>query len=580
MVTGLVEGISWLIKQRIWGEIIRMSVHVIWMDPVANLIWVGLPGVLLALTALACPRWLRWRAAMGILVFFSSLSLVLLFTSMNRLVVLVVCLGLAVRASRLMTNRRDSLLRLVRRSLPVLAALVVACAAGIGGWRRWYEYRARHGLPAARAGAPNVLLIILDTVREQNLSAYGYERPTTPFLEHFAAEGTRFDLALAPAPWTLPSHGSIFTGRRPTSLGTVRNEPLDDRYPTISEALAAHGYSTGGFVANLAYCPRELGLSRGFHHYEDYPMSLGTLVYASRLGRVLMEFQRVQNLVGFHDILWRKNAAEVTGEFLRWQEHQQTHPFFAFLNYFDAHQPYIPPEPFRSRFTTITRPYVPRDVDVNFSDMTGDEIQWSEQQYDGSLAAMDHSLGQLMSTLKSRGVLDNTIVIITADHGEHFGDHRKVSHGNSLYRQLLEVPLIIRYPARVPAGRVVSEPVSLADLPRTVLDMAALSDPYGFPGYSLNRYIKHDSTFDPNAIVLSEMPALELPGATSLVQGNYHFIQWFEHPRQLFNLVEDPLETRDLAATPEGIRQIAKFNRALAEIQRDLPVKKPVRRPR
>ena len=126
------------------------------------------------------------------------------------------------------------------------------------------------GRPLPPANSPNVLLIVLDTVRADHLSLYGYERPTTPNLEQLGKRGIRFDKARATAPWTLPSHASMFTGRWPHELGEKWMTPLRGNFPTLAEYLGDRGYATAGFVANVGYCSQETGLARGFTHYEDY----------------------------------------------------------------------------------------------------------------------------------------------------------------------------------------------------------------------------------------------------------------------------------------------------------------------
>ena len=163
---------------------------------------------------------------------------------------------------------------------PLLVGAVLAIMLLTFGGRAWSEYRASAALPPAPADARNVLLIVWDTVRAGNLSLHGYGRRTSPNLERLAGRGVRFDQAFATAPWTLPSHSSLFTGRWPHELTADWRSPLDETYPTLAEYLAAHGYDTAGFVANLDYCSRETGLSRGFAHYEDYPIELVGCLHA------------------------------------------------------------------------------------------------------------------------------------------------------------------------------------------------------------------------------------------------------------------------------------------------------------
>ena len=186
--------------------------------------------------------------------------------------------GLAVQLARVVRPRSRAIFRLAAITTPLLAATVVFLAIFTTGFRVWKEHREAVALPAPPRAAPNVLLIVWDTVRARNLSAYGYARPTTPNLERLAARGVRFAHAFATSPWTLPSHASLFTGRWPHELSAGWKSPLDSRDPTLADRLRAIGYDTAGFVANLDYCGRETGLCRGFVHYDDYPLDLREVV--------------------------------------------------------------------------------------------------------------------------------------------------------------------------------------------------------------------------------------------------------------------------------------------------------------
>ena len=179
--------------------------------------------------------------------------------------------GLAVQSARLARGRRG-FLRLAQLTTPLLVVAVLALMLATSGARAWSEHRAVAALPAPPSAAPNVLLIVWDTVRAGNLSLYGHGRRTTPNLEILAASGVRFRHAFATSSWTLPSHASLFTGRWPHELSAGWRAPLDDTHPTLAGRLGSLGYDTAGFVANLDFCSRETGLSRGFAHYEDYPL--------------------------------------------------------------------------------------------------------------------------------------------------------------------------------------------------------------------------------------------------------------------------------------------------------------------
>jgi arylsulfatase A-like enzyme len=399
-----------------------------------------------------------------------------------------------------------------------------------------------------------VLLLVLDTVRDFNVSASGYERRTTPALERMAAEGVRFDRAFATAPWTLPSHGSMFTGRFTHELSTTLTRPLDGTFPTIAEALREAGYATGGFAANMKYVTWLYGLDRGFMRFEDYPVSLSGLVNSTAVGRRALAREDVRALVGYYDLPERKSAAAVADDFLRWARGKggAGRPFFAFLNLFDAHHPYLPPAPFDTMFGPRARPTgVPHQL--KFKDVPAVEITRNMSMYDGGIAYMDREIDRMLGELERRGVLDNTVVIVTSDHGEHWGDHELLGHGNSMYRQLLQVPLVMRYPARLPRGRVVREAVSLRDIPATVLELTGVPNRKALPGASLAAYL--DPTRAPGAWerpVLSTNSSFKDKGGSSLITDGWHYIRKARGDEELFDFERDPHDLVNLVDTPAG----------------------------
>ena len=565
LISGLAEGGFRLFQRFVLDKVILMSPHVIWMAPVADLLWIGVPAVILLALRRLAPSLIKPGLIVGVLGAIAFLPLVLLYTSMHKLVALFLALALGFQLARIVTARPAAFSRLVRATVVPLTLIAVLAGGAVGGIRAWRERQAVASLPAARPGLPNVLLIIWDTVRGQSLSVYGYERPTTPFLESLATEGARFDLALSTAPWTLPSHGGMFTGQRPRALMQSIYRPTVDTFPLLSRVLAANGYATGGFVANMAYTTEEHGLGRGFSRYEDYKIGLGNIILSSRLGRVLSDNNRLRTATGYWEQLGRKSADEINRSFLDWSA-EQDRPYFAFLNYFDAHQPYIPPESFRSRFARNTdAPYHPHLFHIKAKDLKAEEIEWLRDNYDAAIAYIDDEVRKLLGELKQRGALDNTIVIISSDHGEHLGDHKRVGHMNSLYRTLLQVPLIIRYPAKVPGGTVVPRPVSLHDLPETVLDLTGIGDSAGFPGATLARFwngAPTDSgmTAEP---LLAEFATRNSSGPYSLVLGNYHYIAWQGNDKtaELYQFVEDPWETVKLTDTLQYGAVLANFRR-------------------
>ena len=244
----------------------------------------------------------------------------------------------------------------------LLGSVLVLAAVVFGGdWLKTWREDSR---PLPPSDSPNVLLLVLDTVRADRMSLYGYERRTTPVLERLAERGIRFDEARATAPWTLPSHASFFTGRWPHELDVQWLTPLRGNFPTLSEYLGSRGYATAGFVANTLYCSYETGLDRGFTHYDDYvleklmPLRTAWLVdhfmqlvsdLGVYVGRTLDvgPFRPMQEswIASLFVVDRRKDAGSVQREFVHWlsQRRKPARPFFAFLNFYDAHAPYVLP---------------------------------------------------------------------------------------------------------------------------------------------------------------------------------------------------------------------------------------------
>ena len=247
------------------------------MVPVSDLAIFGSWGLLLALAS-----WLGWRLptrwVLGSLLFLSCASQLLLVRGLHSVTCALLSAGIAYRAALWMTPRLTGLGWLIRRGyavlLVMLGLLVILSIVRKACLRR----PPPNPLPAVVGQTPNILLIVLDTVRADHLSLYGYGRDTTPHLARLANRGVRFDRARSAAPWTLPSHSSLFTGRWPHELGVERLGWLDATYTTLAEFLGSRGYTTAGFVANQFFCGHESGLSRGFQTYRDYPINPGEVV--------------------------------------------------------------------------------------------------------------------------------------------------------------------------------------------------------------------------------------------------------------------------------------------------------------
>jgi arylsulfatase A-like enzyme len=458
---------------------------IVWMTPLMTASLFAGVTLFIILLDRGRGRWLTGPIVMGTCITLGLLSGLWLLPRIHRAASLLLAVGVGLRLAAPAGRHLSAIDRWARRSIPLLGgmAFVAALLTIGGGWL--LERRATATLGPARAGAPNVLLIILDTVRAMSLSLYDYSRPTTPALEQFASRGVLFTRAISPAPWTLPSHASVFTGREAHELSTDWFVPLDDTYPTLAEQLRGAGYLTAGFSANAWYASREMGLGRGFIHFDDYRRSPTEVALSASIVRVLRE--AAMGWLGREDNLPdRKSAAEVNAAFLRWLDGRGNRPFFAFLNYYDAHAPYLPPEPFAGRFQSGKRllAQVPkRETADTPIDSAG--VLAARDAYDAAIAYLDHELGRLLASLGEEHQLENTIVIITADHGEEFMEHGLAEHGNSLYLPSVHVPLVVAWPGRVPTGIRVTTPVSLRQLPATVMELAGLGSASPLPGPSL-----------------------------------------------------------------------------------------------
>jgi arylsulfatase A-like enzyme len=329
----------------------------------------------------------------------------------------------------------------------------------------------------------------------------------------------------------------------------------------LAEQLRDVGYATGGFVANEPYTGRQTGLARGFARYEDFqPLSPGSILRSCGIGRLVAKSLRylLPAELYFRYMTNEKSAREVVDAFLAWQESLEDRPFFAFLNMIDAHSPYDPIPPFDTRFSAT--PVGRVDIGIGTEQVDAAELDRAERAYDGEIAFLDVEVGRLLDALRVHGLSADTVVIITSDHGEHFGEHGLTGHSQSLYAQLLHIPLVVIAPERVPAGLRVNDAVSLRDLAATILDLSGSTRESPLPGTSLRQFWD-GSPAGPSSPVLSHVEKLghlpaSFPAARgplhSVVEGKYHYIRNGDRTEELYDLDADPEETANRVSTPEG----------------------------
>jgi arylsulfatase A-like enzyme len=574
---------------------IHVSAPILWISPLVDVIFF----TFLATVAWIARRGLPCLPVLKILVFLLSALMVYDWLTVTARLYhwssLLLAAGAALAVTRWMAQREGQLISVWRKSAPWMAVAALLVFAIVEGGGRFRESRELGRLPVASADAPNVLVIVIDTLRADHLSSYGYSRPTSPTIDRMAKDGVLFENAIATCSWSFPSHVSLMTGRYQFEhgMGAVPRMPVFGPavpsfhgYPTLGEALEQRGYRTAGFSANRTYFSRDLGFGIGMTHFEDYFHSpadafVRTLygrefarIYLSRTDR--SKPKRFLRWIGFDSILdsdeegsgsfggaqgVRKRATTINRELLDWIDHgPRQRPFFAFLNYFDVHAPYGGPRSF-------VRPWPQNDpVDL----------------YDDSVRYVDDTIAQLMAELNRRGLEKNTLVIITSDHGESLGQHGLESHGAALYRELIQVPLVFWYPGHIPGGQRIALDVSNAAIPATVLDLLGGAEQV-FPGDSLGQLWSGTSDLSNRTLAFSELAenrflakqereaASRVPSAMSgsmqsLVSGSWHLIVHSSLGLQLYDWIRDPDEADNLINTPAGKETAEKLTETMQEL--------------
>jgi arylsulfatase A-like enzyme len=431
---------------------------------------------------------------------------------------------------------------------------------------------------ATEPALPNVLLVTLDTVRADHVSSYGYSRPTSPSLDELTRIATRYTNAYATSPYTLSSHGSLFTGLLPSSHG-ARSVPfpsgdptgpselrLTDKHPTLAETLRRRGYDTGAIVANYAYLHPSTGLARGFESFDASPERVHG--HAPLLASFL--FRAGPALSPRLFLGWTKGAKEadaISDAAIAWLRRPRDRPFFLFLNYLDAHAPYAPPRPHARRFSKRSGLWVQLKWNLDRR-LSAEDWEYLVDQYDASIAFVDEQLGRVLEFLRAAGTFDSTLIAVTSDHGEFLGEHGRRGHRQALYEPVLRIPMIVKGPQQR-AQRSDARTTTLADLHWLIRETLEQRSPpeaarvravaeYWTPWGELRQY--------PSRLYDSAWRAS--------YQDRFKLIETASRPAQLFDLDSDPGEQRDLATTPEGAQRVRMMLEALPPFLKD-PSQRP-----
>ncbi len=456
----------------------------------------------------------------------------------------------------------------------------LALLAGIGLCGPWlWSIQQRTPEGPAKEDRPNIVIVVMDTARADHFSCYGYSRPTTPHVDRLAQEGVLFEQAVSTAPWTLPSHASLFTGLYASQHGTDRPAPwLSGSLLTLAELLKGEGYQTAGFSNNPWVGPGT-NFHQGFDLFEGMwkgsgPVHRLALVWAAT---------RLKDRLG--EKITNSSDAAATNARIRWwldRVRRDASPSFLFVNYIDVHGPYRPREPFRSRFLRephrmaagkLAQARLKRTAPPVHLDPVTEGVLID--LYDGELAYLDAKVGDLIGMLKERGLLDPTLLIVTSDHGENFGEHRQLGHRFCIYETLLRVPLILRYPNVFSGGLRVKEPVSLIDVLPTLMQLVRPEGarlPPGLLGRSLLA-VRGEGSVDRPLVSEYTAPVSWIPkyrksnpgmdegyftrNLKSVRRGNLKFIWGSDGRHEAYDLKKDPAETTNLAEQrPEMARQL------------------------
>ncbi len=480
-------------------------------------------------------RWTRSRPAIRAALCWGGIAFLPAFRAMNinafgspasvqaltaDAVLVVVCAAIAGLAWR----SADSIAHHPLRALLVALTAVLALT-GAGRWAT----RTPLPTPATAANRPDVLLVIIDTLRADHLGAYGYNKDISPHLDALAARGLRYTAAGSPASWTLPAFGSFATGRYPAVHGAGANDGerstqagLGPSLPTLAERMQQVGYRTGAIVTN-PYLKRSFGIARGFHTYSDALGLAHTPMFIQPL--------RMLDIPVMGGRYFYRPANIMVDEAMQWWDATQGGPRFLMLHLMDPHDPYNPPaEDVQAVGTTHEDP--------------------AEDAYDAEIRFTDRELGRLLDHVN-----DNTWVIVTADHGETFGEHPDpypadhwpfTRHGHTLYQELLHVPLMVKAPGLSP-GRV-DRPIRAFDVVPTILQVAQ-AEPFTVAGQPLWETIGRTAPTSDHPVGAQAMRFGTEKRAVRLGEDKLIRSRWGD---ELYNLTEDPLELTNRAQADPG----------------------------
>ena len=372
---------------------------------------------------------------------------------------------------------------------------------------------------------PNIIFICVDTLRADRLACYGYENIETPNIDSIAEKGVLFSQAVTQVPVTLPSHCSIFTSQNPIvhnvrENGTYR---LDNSETTLAEILKENGYRTAAFIGGFPLDSR-FGLNQGFEVYDD-----------DLSGEKIVSHTENKIWQGHEFSSFERKAADVIKSAIKWLSAYKEQRFFLFIHLFDPHAPYSPPDPFNKDYK-------------------------KKRRYDGEVAYVDYSLGELFENLRNWKLIKDALIIFTSDHGESLGEHEYFTHGKKLYEPSMRIPLIISFPSLLPKGKVIDVLVRSIDIMPTILGILGIKPLKKFQGINLMPVISRGNTEKLNLTSYGEtlLPKLRFGDEElrSYRTNKWKYIRYTKDNKmvkeELFYLENDPKEHQNLSKTGKG----------------------------
>jgi len=462
--------------------------------------------------------------------------------------------------------------------LAAVAVVIAAAAASYPFVPGFLEPAAAAPRPAESAPkTPSVVVIVMDTVRADHLSLYGYEHPTSPELEKLAARAHVFRRAIANSNWSLPSHATLLTGLLPHQHGAhtvvspaaadpssprlvdITQQPLAEANETIVETLRGRGYATGAVTANYAWVTKESGLLQGFDYVDDRS---GMLVAWEPFCGAYLRHLPVASL---RDLYARKTSSklgadDIVDHSLAFVDAVGRGPFFLLVNFMDGHAPYG---------SALRAELVP-EIRERFR-----KSRWRAanlEPYDRSIAFLDHEVGRFFRELEARRIFDDALVVVTSDHGERFGEGNRGWHGADLSQESVRVPLLIKLPGES-SPQTIDRRAQLADVVPTILDAVGLPASKSFFGSPLalasraviaeNYLASGGRGTAPRSISLDELDE-RLPTEWAIFDGDWKLVREAGGRNRLYDVARDPAEAEDRAASePEVTRRLAEELAAL-----------------